>query len=217
MAKMKYVVFGVLLLKNNVMKQFWNERYTEDTFTYGKAPNEFLKENIHLLPKGNILFVAEGEGRNAVFAAKNGFKVCAFDYSESGQQKALLLAKENGVTIDYLVADVLELPYEKESFDALVFIFAHFPTEIRKEAHLKLLELLKPGGKILSEAFGKEQLNYTSGGPKDIDMLFSEEEVKNEFPNVRYEHLSTDKIVLNEGLYHQGEGVVVVQFIGTKK
>ena len=198
------------------MKQFWNERFTQDTFAYGKEPNQFLKENIHLLPKGNILFVAEGEGRNVVFAAKNGFKVSAFDYSESGQQKALLLAKEIGVTIDYEVSDVLELPYEKESFDALVFIFAHFPAEIRKEAHLKLLELLKPEGEILFEAFGKEQLNYTSGGPKDIDMLFSEEEVKNEFPNIVFERLSTEKVILDEGLFHQGEGVVV-RFIGTKK
>ena len=198
------------------MKQFWNERFTQDTFAYGKEPNQFLKENIHLLPKGNILFVAEGEGRNVVFAAKNGFKVSAFDYSESGQQKALLLAKEIGVTIDYEVSDVLELPYEKESFDALVFIFAHFPAEIRKEAHLKLLELLKPEGEILFEAFGKEQLNYTSGGPKDIDMLFSEGEVHNEFPAISFDSLSTEKIVLDEGLFHQGEGVVV-RFIGTKK
>ncbi|RBA29205.1 class I SAM-dependent methyltransferase [Flavobacterium tibetense] len=198
------------------MKQFWNERYAESNFAYGKDCNLFLKENLHFLPKGKVLFVAEGEGRNAVFAAKNGFEVSAFDYSESGKQKAFLLANENGVPIDYLVSDVLELPYEKEIFDGLVLIFAHFPAEIRKHAHLKLLELLKPGGKILFEAFGKEQLNYTSGGPKDIDMLFSEEEVKNEFPDVVITSLSTEKIVLDEGLFHQGEGVVV-RFIGTKK
>jgi 2-polyprenyl-3-methyl-5-hydroxy-6-metoxy-1,4-benzoquinol methylase len=198
------------------MKQFWDERYAESNFAYGKDCNLFLKENLHFLPKGKVLFVAEGEGRNAVFAAKNGFEVSAFDYSESGKQKAFLLANENGVPIDYLVSDVLELPYEKEIFDGLVLIFAHFPAEIRKHAHLKLLELLKPGGKILFEAFGKEQLNYTSGGPKDIDMLFSEEEVKNEFPDVVITSLSTEKIVLDEGLFHQGEGVVV-RFIGTKK
>jgi 2-polyprenyl-3-methyl-5-hydroxy-6-metoxy-1,4-benzoquinol methylase len=198
------------------MKQFWNERYAESNFAYGKDCNLFLKENLYFLPKGKVLFVAEGEGRNAVFAAKNGFEVSAFDYSESGKQKAFLLANENGVPIDYLVSDVLELPYEKEIFDGLVLIFAHFPAEIRKHAHLKLLELLKPGGKILFEAFGKEQLNYTSGGPKDIDMLFSEEEVKNEFPDVVITSLSTEKIVLDEGLFHQGEGVVV-RFIGTKK
>ncbi len=198
------------------MKQFWNERYADNTFAYGKEPNQFLKENIHLLPNGNILFVAEGEGRNSVFAAKEGFQVSAFDYSESGKQKALALAQEHNVTVDYLVSDVLALPYEKESFDGLVLIFAHFPAEIRKHAHLKLLELLKPGGKILFEAFGKEQLNYTSGGPKDIDMLFSEEEVHNEFPAISFDSLSTEKIVLDEGLFHQGEGVVV-RCIGTKK
>lgn len=198
------------------MKQFWNERYADNTFAYGKEPNQFLKENIHLLPKGNILFVAEGEGRNAVFAAKKGFQVSAFDYSESGKQKALALAQEHNVSVDYLVSDVLELPYEKESFDALVFVFTHFPAEIRKEAHLKLLKLLKSSGSILFEAFGKEQLNYTSGGPKDINMLFSEEEVKNEFPAISFDSLSTEKIVLDEGPFHQGEGVVV-RFIGTKK
>ncbi|RTL10978.1 MAG: class I SAM-dependent methyltransferase [Flavobacteriaceae bacterium] len=198
------------------MKQFWNERYDEDVFAYGTAPNQFLKDAIHYIPQGNILFVAEGEGRNAVFAAKKGLKVSAFDYSESGQQKALSLAQMHNVTIDYLVSDVLALPYEKESFDGLVLIFAHFPAEIRKYAHLKLLELLKPGGKIIFEAFGKEQLNYTSGGPKDIDMLFSEGEVHNEFPAISFDSLSTEKIVLDEGLFHQGEGVVV-RFIGTKK
>jgi ubiquinone/menaquinone biosynthesis C-methylase UbiE len=198
------------------MKQFWNERYNEDVFAYGTAPNQFLKDTFHFLPQGNILFVAEGEGRNAVFAAKKGLKVSAFDYSEPGQQKALSLAQMHNVTIDYLVSDVLALPYEKESFDGLVLIFAHFPVEIRKQAHLKLLELLKPGGKIIFEAFGKEQLNYTSGGPKDIDMLFSEEEVHNEFPAISFDRLSTEKIVLDEGLFHQGEGVVV-RFIGTKK
>jgi len=198
------------------MKQFWNERYAASNFAYGKESNQFLKENLHFLPKGKVLFVAEGEGRNAVFAAKNGFEVSAFDYSESGQQKALMLAQEQGVSVDYLVSDVLELPYEKESFDGIVLIFAHFPAEIRKQAHLKLLELLKPGGKIIFEAFGKEQLNYTSGGPKDIDMLFSEEEVRNEFPGISFDSLSTEKIVLDEGLFHQGEGVVV-RFVGTKK
>ena len=82
------------------MKQFWNERFTEETFAYGKAPNEFLKENIHLLPKGNILFVAEGEGRNAVYAAKNGFEVTAFDLSSGGKKKADKLANDNDVKID---------------------------------------------------------------------------------------------------------------------
>jgi ubiquinone/menaquinone biosynthesis C-methylase UbiE len=197
------------------MKQFWNDRYTESEFAYGKEPNQFLKEHIHLFPKGKVLFVAEGEGRNAVFAAKNGLQVYAFDYSDSGQKKAMVLASENNVVIDYEVSDVLQLSYEKNSFDAIVFIFAHFPSDIRKKAHEELLSLVKPNGKIVFEAFSKEQLKYSSGGPKESAMLFSEEEVRKEFVNVTFDFLKTQLVMLNEGPYHQGEGKVI-RFIGTK-
>jgi ubiquinone/menaquinone biosynthesis C-methylase UbiE len=197
------------------MKQFWNERYAEHEFAYGKEPNQFLKENIHLLPKGKVLFVAEGEGRNAVFAAKNGLQVYAFDYSDSGRNKAKDLASENNVVIDYEVSDVLQLSYEKNSFDAIVFIFAHFPSDIRKKAHEELLSLVKPNGKIVFEAFSKEQLKYSSGGPKESAMLFSEDEVRKEFVNVTFDFLKTQLVMLNEGPYHQGEGKVI-RFIGTK-
>ncbi len=197
------------------MKQFWNDRYTKSEFAYGKEPNQFLKEHIHLFPKGKVLFVAEGEGRNAVFAAKNGLQVYAFDYSDSGQKKAMVLAAENNVIIDYEVSDVLQLSYEKNSFDAIVFIFAHFPSDIRKKAHEELLSLVKPNGKIVFEAFSKEQLKYTSGGPKESAMLFSEEEVRKEFVNVTFDFLKSQLVMLNEGPYHQGEGKVI-RFIGTK-
>lgn len=197
------------------MKQFWNDRYTESEFAYGKEPNQFLKEHIHLFPKGKVLFVAEGEGRNAVFAAKNGLQVYAFDYSDSGQKKAMVLASENNVVIDYEVSDVLQLSYEKNSFDAIVFIFAHFPSDIRKKAHEELLSLVKPNGKIVFEAFSKEQLKYTSGGPKESAMLFSEDEVRKEFVNVTFDFLKSQLVMLNEGPYHQGEGKVI-RFIGTK-
>lgn len=197
------------------MKQFWNDRYTKSEFAYGKEPNQFLKEHIHLFPKGKVLFVAEGEGRNAVFAAKNGLQVYAFDYSDSGQKKAMVLASENNVVIDYEVSDVLQLSYEKNSFDAIVFIFAHFPSDIRKKAHEELLSLVKPNGKIVFEAFSKEQLKYTSGGPKESAMLFSEDEVRKEFVNVTFDFLKSQLVMLNEGPYHQGEGKVI-RFIGTK-
>lgn len=198
------------------MKDFWNQRYTTGDYAYGTNPNEFLVQNLNYLPKGKVLFVAEGEGRNAVFAAQNGCQVTAFDYSEAGRIKALNLAHEHQVSIDYLVSDVLELPYEKEVFDAIVLIFAHFPAEIRKEAHLKLLELLKPDGKILFEAFAKEQIHWNSGGPKVVDMLFSESEIVAEFPDVIFEQLTTENVILEEGVFHQGKGVVV-RFLGKKK
>ncbi|BCY27175.1 class I SAM-dependent methyltransferase [Flavobacterium okayamense] len=197
------------------MKEFWNNRYAEKEYAYGVEPNQFLKENLHLLPKGKILFVAEGEGRNAVFAAQNRYDVYAFDYSEPAKDKALQLALDKKVTLQYSVFDVLECSYPKDFFDAIVLIFAHFPFEIRKEAHQKIQSFLKPNGKILFEAFTKEQLNYNSGGPKEISMLFSEEEVKDEFNLVSFDFLTKEIVSLNEGPYHQGKGSVI-RFLATK-
>jgi hypothetical protein len=81
---------------------------------------------------------------------------------------------------------------------------------------LKLLSLLKPGGVIIFEAFAKNQLQYNSGGPKDVDMLFSLDEISEEFPNVKFDSLTNEIITLDEGLYHRGEGALI-RFIGTKK
>lgn len=197
------------------MIEFWNQRYDAQDFAYGEKPNQFLEEQLCLLPKGKILFVAEGEGRNAVFAAKMGHQVTAFDYSVSAQKKAMSLASAQNVSIEYLVSDVLEIPFQKDFFDIIVFVFAHFPEKIRKQAHSKLITLLKPNGKIIFEAFGKEQIKYHSGGPKEINMLFSEEEVKHEFLNIKFDFLKTDLIDLDEGPFHQGQAVVV-RFVGTK-
>lgn len=198
------------------MKDFWNNRYTEENSAYGFEPNAFLKENYLKIPKGKILFPAEGEGRNAVFVANQGTIVSAFDISIEGKNKALLLAKKHQTSIDYQVGFLEELNYSENEFDGIVLIYSHIPAGIRKDFHLKLLSLLKPEGFVLFEAFSKEQLQFTSGGPKDIDMLFSEKEIKNEFPDLNFSLLETVEIELSEGQYHQGKASVV-RFIGTKK
>ncbi len=199
------------------MNNFWNERYAEKEYAYGIHPNQFLVDSIFNLPKyGKILFPAEGEGRNAVFAAKNGFEVAAFDLSSEGKKKADELASDNDVKIDYRVGMLEDLNFEPNSFDGVVLIYAHFPKAIRKAMHQQILRLIKPNGVIIFEAFSKEQLDYPSGGPKEVAMLFSEEEVKEEFENVDFDFIKTEIIELNEGAYHQGKGSVV-RFIGKKK
>lgn len=199
------------------MNDFWNERYTKKEYAYGIHPNQFLADSILKLPKhGKILFPAEGEGRNAVFAAKNGFEVAAFDLSSEGKKKADELASDNDVKIDYRVGMLEDLNFEPNSFDGVVFIYAHFPKAIRKALHQQILRLVKPNGVIVFEAFSKEQLDYPSGGPKEFAMLFSEEEVKEEFENVDFDFLKTEIIELNEGVFHQGKGSVV-RFIGKKR
>lgn len=198
------------------MIEFWNERYAASAYAYGKEPNQFLVENIHHIPKGKVLFPAEGEGRNAVFAAQKGQDVFAFDTSSAAKEKALKLAAEGKVAINYQVGSVIDLDFEENSFDGIVLIYAHVPREIRKNFHQQLLRLLKQGGAVIFEAFSKEQCNFNSGGPKSIEMLFSKEEVIEEFKGLDFDFLSTELIELNEGQFHQGRASVV-RFKATKK
>lgn len=199
------------------MTDFWNERYAQKEYAYGRQPNQFLNENIGKLPQnGKILFPAEGEGRNAVFIAINGFEVVAFDTSAEGKKKADELAETFATTIDYKVGALSDLDFKANSFDAMVLIYAHFPKNSRREIHQQLERLLKPGGILIFEAFSKEQVHYFSGGPKDTEMLFSEVEVKDEFQNLEFDFLKTEIIKLNEGPFHQGKAAVV-RFIGKKK
>ena len=108
------------------MKDFWNKRYAEKEFAYGTLPNEFLKEQLQKITAGKILFVCEGEGRNAVYAAKQGWHVEAFDLSTEGKNKALQLATQNNVNFNYQVQDANAIQYPENSFDAIALIYAHF-------------------------------------------------------------------------------------------
>ena len=197
------------------MEQFWNERYGAEAYAYGTKPNQFLAEHIASLPIGKVLFAAEGEGRNAVFAAQNGFHVAAFDTSEKGKIKADLLATEKKVQINYQVGMLDDLGYESNSFDGLVLIYAHFDDSVRASLHKKLIDLVKPGGVILFEAFSKDQIQYPSGGPKKLAMLFDLEEVKNEFNNCDFSYLKSEVIELSEGEKKKKKGSVI-RFIATK-
>lgn len=93
------------------METFWNQRYRQEAFAYGKAPNQYFKENIQKLNPGKILFPAEGEGRNAVYAAQLGWDVYAFDISEEGKTKAKKWARENKVSINYQVGQLPDLNF----------------------------------------------------------------------------------------------------------
>jgi SAM-dependent methyltransferase len=198
------------------MKNFWNERYSEKEFVYGEDPNEFFAEQISKLQAGKMILPAEGEGRNAVFAASLGWKVSAFDTSDAGKTKAILLADKKGVTIDYIVDDAVSIFHSYNSTDVVAFIFAHFPPSVRKLIHQKASQWLKPGGKIILEAFNPNQLNNHSGGPKELSMLYTEEMIRNDFEGLDIEILQSVRTRLNEGKYHEGIADVI-QFVGTKK
>ncbi|SIN69714.1 class I SAM-dependent methyltransferase [Chitinophaga niabensis] len=203
------------------MKQIWNERYREQEFAYGKTPNLFFKEWLPKFEAGAILMPADGEGRNGVFAAQLGWKVTSFDLSEEGQYKALQLAREQQVSLEYIVGDLEQLEFKAATFDAIGLIYAHFPADQKSALHVKLDTYLKPGGIIIFEAFSKRHLHYVKsdpkvGGPKDIHQLYSKEEITADFKNYETVLLAEEEILLNEGKFHIGKGSVI-RFIGKKK
>jgi hypothetical protein len=203
------------------MKEFWDHRYSKVEFAYGKQPNNYLKETLEKIPSGKILFPAEGEGRNGVYAAKLGWTVSAFDISAAGKNKALLLAEQNKVKIDYQVGEIQTLHYNNDQFDAIALIYAHFPADIKSFYHQTIDKYLRKGGLIIFEAFSKKNIDYQLkndkvGGPKDLGTLFSIEEIKADFENYEIIELVEKEIELNEGLFHNGKGMVV-RFIGRKK
>jgi 2-polyprenyl-3-methyl-5-hydroxy-6-metoxy-1,4-benzoquinol methylase len=206
----------------NKMKEMWNNRYSNKGYAYGIAPNLFLKYAIETYkPKGKMLFPAEGEGRNAVYAAKQGLDVSAFDISIEGKNKALKLAELENVKLNYEVGDFFELDLIHTKYDAIALIFAHFPTPILSKYHKKISELVTPNGLLFLEGFSKNHLklreeNPNIGGPNKIEMLFSIESIKTDFPDFETIKLEEKEVTLTEGEFHNGTGSVI-RFIGRKK
>jgi SAM-dependent methyltransferase len=201
--------------------EMWNKRYSADEYAYGTNPNQFLKTEIDKLESGSVLLGAEGEGRNAIYAAKAGWDVSAFDISLEGKKKAENLAQAHGVSINYRVGELPELGFDKESFDLLVLVFAHFPPSIRSEYHQIMSDLLKPGGIVILEAFSKNHLAYREkneqvGGPNNLAALISPEDLRADFGEYEIIQLGEEEISLDEGLYHRGLGMVT-RFVGRKK
>jgi len=191
------------------MSQFWNERFATEEYVYGTEPNQFYRKQLEQLPPGKILFSAEGEGRNAVFAAQKGWNVMAFDTSIEAKKKAENLAREKNVEIDYRIANYENVSFSKESFDCLVLIYAHMHPHKREEYNHKLTSFLKPGGILILEGFSKKQIENNTGGPRIVEMLFSEEELRNDFNFFSELSISETDVTLNEGTFHQGKASVI--------
>jgi 2-polyprenyl-3-methyl-5-hydroxy-6-metoxy-1,4-benzoquinol methylase len=197
------------------MKAMWDARYQQEEFQYGINPNDFFAQQIQNLPIGRILIPAAGEGRDAIYAAKLGWDVYAFDLSEQGEAKAMKLARQQQVQIHYMSADALKIQFPLESFDVIMSTYFHTAPEVRPEIHAKYIKWLKPGGTLLLEGFNKRQLSFTSGGPKHVEWLFSSEILAADFQSLHIQLNEEKQRVLNEGPLHQGMAEVI-QFCATK-
>jgi len=195
---------------------FWDERYSIEEYVYGVEPNQFFKQVLDKIPiPGKLLLPGEGEGRNAVYAAKLGWKVDAFDQSINAQKKALKLAKKNEMNINYQITDLTKFYTEKNKYDAAAIIFVHFNSEERSLFHQRIMDSLKQGGKLILESFSKNQFGKSSGGPQDLKMLTTLDEIKNDFKEMSTILLEEKNILLNEGDKHSGEASVI-RYVGEK-
>lgn len=193
----------------------WDERYSSEEYIYGKDPNEFLANVVGKIPKGKVLCVAEGEGRNAVFLAEQGYEVVAVDSSAVGLEKARKLAEERGVSIQTIVCDLAQFDIKPESWDGVVSIFAHVPPQVRKELHKKIVNGLRSGGVLILESYRPDQLKYKTGGPPSAELMMTLEGLEQELKGLDFDYgVELDRDVV-EGKFHTGKGAVV-QIIGVK-
>ena len=204
---------GAVLDKNS---DVWDERYSTAEFVYGTTPNAFLVSMIDRLPRGRVLCVAEGEGRNAVYLAQAGCSVLAVDASRVGLEKASRLARERAVHIDTLVADLADFAIQPHSWDAVVSIFCHLPPQLRKRLHRGVVAGLRPGGVLVLEAYRPEQIHYGTGGPAVADMMPSLAQLREELQGLEFEHAVELDRDVTEGKYHTGRGAVV-QVVAVKR
>lgn len=197
------------------MSTFWNERYGNEEFAYGTEPNEFFAEQLDKLTPGKLLLPAEGEGRNAVYAASKGWEVTAFDSSEEGRKKALKLAQNKNVSINYILEDLTSFSFQPAHFDVIGLIYVHQPESIRKKFHQDLITCLKPEGKIILEAFTPSQIGRNSGGPQTSERLYTKDILDKDFKSLSQLLIWDEEVELDEGKYHSGRASVI-RMIGVK-
>ncbi len=191
------------------MTNHWHERFNTEEYMYGKEPNAFVTAIADKLPKGKILCIAEGEGRNAVYLATLGFSVTTWDYAASGLEKTKRLAEENNVVVQTALHDLSEVEWEAEQWDAIVHIFGHLPKDVMDRTMAGVKKALKPGGYYLSEMYTKEQLQYGTGGPPNEAMLVDPKEMLRQFENYFVEHFYVGEVHRKEGILHTGDAHVV--------
>lgn len=194
----------------------WDERYSEPGYAYGTAPNDFLVSVVDRLPaEGDVLCLAEGEGRNAVWLATKGHRVHAVDLSEVGLAKARDLAAARGVAITTERADLADYDLGEARWDAVVSIFCHVLPEVRRRVHRDLARALKPGGVFVLEGYAPAHLGRGTGGPDALTRLLALAELKDELRGLYLPVAREVTRGVYEGRYHVGPGTVV-QVLGQR-
>lgn len=188
----------------------WDERYSAEGFFYGNDPNDFLRSQAgRIRPRGDVLCLAEGEGRNAVFLAGQGLNVTAVDGSQVGLTKLKGLAAQKHTSVETICADLADFDMGREKWDAIVSVWCHLPQTLRADVHARVVKALKPGGVFILEAYTPRQLQYKTGGPPVVELLMTLEALKSELVGMDFLHGVEIDRMIHEGRGHEGQSAVV--------
>ncbi len=193
------------------MAAMWDERYSRTEPVYGDEPNAYLREQAQkrLKAGAKVLVPGDGYGRNGLWLAKQGCELTTIDVSPVGVERARNDAKKAGLALQILLGDVNTWDWPKSEFDAIVSIYLHLPPEQRSGVHRQMFEALRPGGIVILEAFTPAQLQFSSGGPKQVELLYNAEILRQDFAAAEVLELAELEVELHEGKMHLGEGAVV--------
>lgn len=187
--------------------QFWNERFDKAEFIFGKEPNEYLAQQAkqYLQSGDRVLCIADGEGRNGVWLAKQGLNVVGFDVSDKALAKAKQLALDNQVSITYSLCDVDGFDWQANAYDAIVGIFIQFADPaMRARIFQQVYTSLKPSGIFILQGYTPKQLEYKTGGPSLIEHLYTEEMIRDLAQDFEILDLCSYEKELSEGARHAG-------------
>jgi SAM-dependent methyltransferase len=193
----------------------WDQRYQGADYLFGTSPNDFMVTAVQGLPPAKTLCLADGEGRNGVFLAGLGYQVTSLDASAVGLAKAQLLANQHNVSLETRLVDLTNEDLGDESWDLIVSIFFHLPTAERRALHQRIARALRPGGRVVLEAYTPAQLTFETGGPSRPDMLMTLPLLLADFSGLQVIYGVELERDIIEGAGHAGRSAVV-QFVAEK-
>jgi len=193
----------------------WNERYSQLEYAFGIQPNDFLVEVSQQIPSGRVLCLGEGECRNAVYLAQQGYQVTAVDASAVGLEKAQKLAAKKSVTIETIVADLADFVVQPNAWDGIVSIFCHLLPSLRAQTHRQAVAGLRSQGVFILEAYTFHQLDFKTGGSPRVELMMDLTILRRELKGLVFNHAVELEREIQEGQFHQGRSAVV-QVLGFK-
>jgi len=189
----------------------WIGRFARDDFLFGEDPNDFVRREAHRIRRGgSVLCVADGEGRNSVWLAGQGFDVTAFDFAPNAVATARRFAIRRHVAVDHQVSDIYAWPWSAASYDALVAIFIQFmPPERREAVFAEMKAVVGPGGLFLLEGYRPEQVDNATGGPPRRDHMYTRDWLETQFSDWEILTLDDYDAVIREGDAHSGMSALI--------